>query len=100
MRGAPIASRCGTSTRRIADTSRLSFITSPRQALVTGKGLLLETSDASLDLLEHRPVVVDHPVHDAVHQRDRALLEDVLVTAAHSRIAVMERESPSCTVTR
>ena len=40
---------------------------------------LLERVDAGIELVHLGPVVIDHQVDDAMHQRDRPLREQVLV---------------------
>ena len=67
----PMASRCGSAMRRSADDVALhrEDLAHDRRLCGDSKTSRLELVEPLLELLDLRPVVVDHPVDDAVHQR-------------------------------
>ena len=95
-----ITSRCGVTIRRSVDTSRLvSRISRMSAGLRLLEHRLLELVDPVLELLDLRPVVIDHRVDDPVEQRDRSLGHDLRVPGDvllelgdRSRVAVVDRD--------
>ena len=66
-----------------------------RLALLLSNTSFLELSSRSLELVDFRPIVVDHRVDDAVHQRRRSLRRAPWNCAGRSRaICSIDRESP------
>ena len=60
---------------------------------------LLELVDPVLELLDFGPVAIDHPIDDAMEERDRAFAQDLVVARAviaelldRSRVAVVHRD--------
>ena len=79
----PTASRCGSTTRRSDETSVLkSRIRRASCGSRLLEHLLLELVEPLLELVDLRPVVVDHRVDDAVQQHGRALAEHPRVAGA------------------
>ena len=85
--------------RRPRASRRGSRRTSVRRRVVEHR--LLELVEPVLELLDLRPVVIDHRVDDAVEQRDRPFADDLRVARDSDRCSsAIDREWPSWTVTR
>ena len=96
----PTTSRCGVTTRRSDATSRLSAEDLADVVLRRARRRRRSSSSSSrvLELLDLRPVVVDHRVDDAVEQRRRPLAEHVVV--ARTDVAQLRRSTARAVVDR